>query len=119
MHRWSPTRPARFPPGLVTNLFRGFDVCISDHGADAARLFAVLVAGASPAIAAAILLNSMDAETLRARQAEQQESSWRLRRRSVLTRRLPPGWREALAGGFSRGHSRRVGGGGRRWASAV
>ena len=61
-----------FPPGLVTNLFRGFDVCILTT--------APMLLGASPwwslgiaAIAAAILLNSMDAETLRARQAEQQK----------------------------------------------
>jgi len=61
-----------FPPGLVTNLFRGFDVCIITT--------APLLLGGSPlwslgiaAIAAIILLNSMDAETLRARQAEQQK----------------------------------------------
>ena len=61
-----------FPPGLVTNLFRGFDVCIITT--------APLLLGLSPwwslgiaGIAAAILLNSMDAETLRARQAEQQK----------------------------------------------
>jgi hypothetical protein len=61
-----------FPPGLVTNLFRGFDVCIITT--------APLLLGGSPwwslgiaAIAAVILLNSMDAETLRARQAEQQK----------------------------------------------
>ena len=61
-----------FPPGLVTNLFRGFDVCIITT--------APLLLGLSPwwslgiaGIAAAILLNSMDDETLRARQAEQQK----------------------------------------------
>jgi Family of unknown function (DUF6297) len=61
-----------FPPGLVTNLFRGFDVCIITT--------APLLLGGSPwwslgiaAIAAVILLNSMDAETLRARQADQQK----------------------------------------------
>jgi hypothetical protein len=61
-----------FPPGLVTNLFRGFDVCIITT--------APLLLGGSPwwslgiaAIAAIILLNSMDAESLRARQAEQQK----------------------------------------------
>ena len=61
-----------FPPGLVTNLFRGFDVCLLTT--------APLLLGFSPfwslliaAIAAMILLNSMDAETLRARQAEQQK----------------------------------------------
>jgi Family of unknown function (DUF6297) len=61
-----------FPPGLVTNLFRGFDVCLLTT--------APLLFGLSPwwslgvaGVAAAILLNSMDAETLRARQAEQQK----------------------------------------------
>ena len=61
-----------FPPGLVTNLFRGFDVCLLTT--------APLLLGFSPfwslliaAIAAMILLNSMDAEALRARQAEQQK----------------------------------------------
>jgi hypothetical protein len=61
-----------FPPGLVTNLFRGFDVCLLTT--------APMLLGLSPfwslgiaAVAATILLNSMDAETLRARQAEQQK----------------------------------------------
>ncbi len=61
-----------FPPGLVTNLFRGFDVCLVTT--------APMLLGLSPfwslgiaTIAAMILLNSMDAETLRARQAEQQK----------------------------------------------
>jgi hypothetical protein len=61
-----------FPPGLVTNLFRGFDVCLITT--------APLLLGLSPfwslliaTIAAMILLNSMDAEALRARQAEQQK----------------------------------------------
>jgi len=61
-----------FPPGLVTNLFRGFDVCLLTT--------APMLLGLSPfwslgiaAIAATILLNSMDAEALRARQAEQQK----------------------------------------------
>ena len=60
-----------FPPGLVTNLFRGFDVCLLTT--------APMVFGFSPmwslaiaAIAAALLLNSLDAEALRAKQAEQQ-----------------------------------------------
>ena len=59
-----------FPPGLVTNLFRGFDVCLLTT--------APMVLGFSPiwslaiaAIAAALLLNSLDAETLQAKQAEQ------------------------------------------------
>jgi Family of unknown function (DUF6297) len=61
-----------FPPGLVTNLFRGFDVCLLTT--------APLLFGLSPwwslgvaGVAAAILLNSVDAETLRARQAEQRK----------------------------------------------
>ena len=59
-----------FPPGLITNLFRGFDVCLLTT--------APMVLGFSPiwslaiaAIAAALLLNSLDAETLQAKQAEQ------------------------------------------------
>jgi Family of unknown function (DUF6297) len=61
-----------FPPGLVTNLFRGFDVCLLTT--------APMLLGLSPmwslviaAIAAIILLNSMDAEAIRARQVEQQK----------------------------------------------
>ena len=61
-----------FPPGLVTNLFRGFDVCLLTT--------APMLLGLSPmwslaiaCIAAMILLNSMDAETIRARQVEQQK----------------------------------------------
>jgi hypothetical protein len=61
-----------FPPGLVTNLFRGFDVALLTT--------APMLLGFSPfwslaiaAIAAGLLLNSMDAESLRARQAEQQK----------------------------------------------
>jgi hypothetical protein len=60
-----------FPPGLVTNLFRGFDVCLLSTAPMAfgfSPLWSLLIAG----IAALILLNSMDAEALRARQAEQQ-----------------------------------------------
>jgi hypothetical protein len=56
----------------VTNLFRGFDVCLLTT--------APMLLGFSPfwslgiaAIAATILLNSMDAESIRARQAEQQK----------------------------------------------
>lgn len=66
------TQAGAFPPGLMTNLFRGFDVCLI--------VTAPMLLGFSPvwslalaAIAALILLNSMDAETLRARQAEQQK----------------------------------------------
>jgi Family of unknown function (DUF6297) len=61
-----------FPPGLVTNLFRGFDVCLLTT-APMLLGFSPLWSLAIAAIAAMILLNSMDAETLRARQAEQQK----------------------------------------------
>lgn len=66
------TQAGAFPPGLMTNLFRGFDVCL--------LITAPLLLGVSPvwslvvaAIAAMILLNSWDAESLRERQAEQQK----------------------------------------------
>lgn len=66
------TQAGAFPPGLMTNLFRGFDVCL--------LITAPMLLGLSPfwslviaAIAAAILLNSMDADSLRAKQAEQQK----------------------------------------------
>jgi Family of unknown function (DUF6297) len=60
-----------FPPGLVTNLFRGFDVCLLSTAPMVlgfSPFWSLLIAG----IAALILLNSLDAEALRARQAEQQ-----------------------------------------------
>ena len=60
-----------FPPGLITNLFRGFDVCLLTTAPMAfgfSPFWSLLIAG----IAALILLNSLDAEALRARQAEQQ-----------------------------------------------
>lgn len=66
------TQAGAFPPGLMTNLFRGFDVCL--------LITAPMLLGFSPfwslaiaAVAAMILLNSMDAESLRAKQAEQQK----------------------------------------------
>ena len=66
------TQAGAFPPGLMTNIFRGFDVAI--------LVTAPMLLGASPvwslaiaAIAAAVLLNSMDAESVRARQAEQRK----------------------------------------------
>jgi hypothetical protein len=66
------TQAGAFPPGLMTNLFRGFDVCL--------LITAPMLLGLSPfwslviaAIAALILLNSMDAESMRAKQAEQQK----------------------------------------------
>ncbi|HET9873023.1 MAG TPA: DUF6297 family protein [Propionibacteriaceae bacterium] len=67
------TQAGAFPPGLMTNLFRGFDVCL--------LITAPMLLGLSPiwslviaAIAAMILLNSMDAESLRAKQAEQKKA---------------------------------------------
>jgi hypothetical protein len=65
------TPSGAFPPGLMTNVFRGFDICLI---ATAPMLlgFSPLWSLAICAIAALILLNSMDAEALRARQAEQQ-----------------------------------------------
>ena len=66
------TQAGAFPPGLMTNLFRGFDVCLI--------ITAPMLLGLSPfwslviaAIAALILLNSVDAESMRAKQAEQQK----------------------------------------------
>jgi hypothetical protein len=66
------TQAGAFPPGLMTNLFRGFDVCLI--------ITAPLLFGVSPVwslalagITAMILLNSVDAESLRAKQAEQQK----------------------------------------------
>jgi len=65
------TPSGAFPPGLMTNVFRGFDVCLI---ATAPMLlgFSPLWSLAICAIAALILLNSMDAESIRAKQAEQQ-----------------------------------------------
>ena len=66
------TQAGALPPGLMTNLFRGFDVCLLST-------FPMLLGGspfwslAIAAIAALILLNSWDAESVRARQAEQQK----------------------------------------------
>ncbi len=66
------TQAGAVPPGLVTNVFRGFDVCLLSTAPMAlgfSPIWSLLIAG----IAALILLNSMDAESLRARQAEQQK----------------------------------------------
>jgi len=66
------TQAGAVPPGLMTNLFRGFDVVLL-------VTFPMLLGGsplwsfAIAAVAALILLNSMDAESMRARQAEQQK----------------------------------------------
>lgn len=64
------TPSGAFPPGLMSNLFRGFDVVLI---ATAPMLlgFSPLWSIAICAIAALILLNSMDADAVRARQAEQ------------------------------------------------
>ena len=66
------TQAGAFPPGLVTNVFRGFDVCLIST-APMALGFSPLWSLVIAAIAAAILLNSLDAEAMRARQAEQQK----------------------------------------------
>jgi Family of unknown function (DUF6297) len=66
------TQAGALPPGLLTNLFRGFDICLL-------VTFPMLLGGspfwslAIAGIAALILLNSWDAESMRARQAEQQK----------------------------------------------
>jgi Family of unknown function (DUF6297) len=66
------TQAGAFPPGLMTNLFRGFDVALL-------VTFPMLLGGspfwslAIAGIAAMVLLNSMDAESVRARQAEQKK----------------------------------------------
>ena len=65
------TQAGAFPPGLVGNLFRGFDVCLLTTAPmvfGVSPLWSLAIAG----IAASLLLNSLDAEALRARQAEQQ-----------------------------------------------
>jgi hypothetical protein len=67
------TQAGAFPPGLMTNLFRGFDVCLlitAPMLLGLSPLWSLIIAG----IAALILLNSMDADSLRARQAEQQKA---------------------------------------------
>jgi hypothetical protein len=73
------TQAGAIPPGLMTNIFRGFDVAI--------LVTAPMLLGVSPfwsllvaVIAALVLLNSMDAESLRARQAEQREELERQRK---------------------------------------
>ena len=73
------TQAGAFPPGLMTNIFRGFDVAI--------LVTAPMLLGFSPvwslliaAIAALVLLNSLDAESVRARQAEQRQELERQRK---------------------------------------
>lgn len=73
------TQAGAFPPGLMTNLFRGFDVALLVTAPMLLKLspfWSLLIAG----IAALILLNSMDAESLRARQAEQKADLERQRK---------------------------------------
>ncbi len=65
------TQAGAFPPGLVFNVFRGFDVCV--------LVTAPLLLGLSPLwslalafIVGLLLFNSLDADSLKARQEEQQ-----------------------------------------------
>lgn len=64
------TQAGAVPPGLVTNLFRGFDICVL---ATAPMLlgFSPLWSIAIEAIIAIVLFNSFDSESLKARQEEQ------------------------------------------------
>ena len=64
------TQAGAVPPGLVTNLFRGFDICLL---ATAPMLlgFSPVWSIAIEAIVAIVLFNSFDPESLRARQEEQ------------------------------------------------
>ncbi len=65
------TQAGAFPPGLMTNLFRGFDVCLLTTAPmllGFSPIWSLVIAG----IAALILLGSMNAESLQAKQAEQQ-----------------------------------------------
>lgn len=65
------TQAGALPPGLVTNLFRGFDVCLL---ATAPMLlgFSPLWSLAIEAITAIVLFNSFDADSMRARQQDAQ-----------------------------------------------
>ena len=65
------TQAGAVPPGLVTNLFRGFDVCLL---ATAPMLlgFSPLWSLAIEAITALVLFNSFDADSMRARQQDAQ-----------------------------------------------
>jgi ammonia channel protein AmtB len=73
------TPSGAFPPGLMTNVFRGFDICLLGT-APMLFGFSPLWSLAICAIAALILLNSMDAEAIRAKQAEQQRELERAKR---------------------------------------
>ena len=73
------TQAGAFPPGLMTNIFRGFDVAIlvtAPMLLGFSPFWSLLIAG----VAALILLNSMDAESLRSRQAEQRQELERQRK---------------------------------------
>jgi Family of unknown function (DUF6297) len=65
------TQAGALPPGLVTNIFRGFDVCLL---ATAPMLlgFSPLWSLAIEAITAIVLFNSFDADSMRARQQDAQ-----------------------------------------------
>ena len=65
------TPSGAFPPGLMSNVFRGFDVCLI---ATAPMLlgFSPLWSLAIEAITAIVLFNSFDADSMRARQQEAQ-----------------------------------------------
>ena len=80
------TPPGAFPPGLFPNVFRGFDVCLI---ATAPMLlgFSPMWSLAICGIAALILLNSMDAESLRAQQAEQQRQLDQAKKQRAAARR--------------------------------
>jgi hypothetical protein len=65
------TQAGAFPPGLMTNLFRGFDMCLLIT-APMLLGFSTVWSAVLAAIVALVLLNSFDAESLRARQIEQQ-----------------------------------------------
>lgn len=65
------TQAGALPPGLVTNIFRGFDVCLL---ATAPMLlgFSPVWSLAIEAVTALVLFNSFDADSMRARQQEAQ-----------------------------------------------
>ena len=65
------TQAGALPPGLITNLFRGFDVCLL---ATAPMLlgFSPLWSLAIEAVTAIVLFNSFDADSMRARQQDAQ-----------------------------------------------
>lgn len=83
--RWTQAKPVdfgtpmvstptgAFPPGLMTNLFRGFDICLlvtAPMLLGFAPIWSLLLA----AIAGFILLGSFNSEEIKAKQAEQQRA---------------------------------------------